>query len=192
MRRTVLFAVALLVAPLAAPAAIADGNVNFTLSARRMADSGWGDLRNQGALIAQVDFSPENWPVRFAFGLGGSARDEEDDGGEFFFDEPDRSARITEASFGLLWLPNRKSPTRPFIGAGIVSTWQRLELDESDRRDTDNSFGVYVNAGVYWRLGDRFNIGVDARVVRGTDGQLFGNDASADYGQIGLLLGFGW
>ena len=61
-----------------------------------------------------------------------------------------------------------------------------------DVSDDDTTVGVYVNGGVYWRLGKRFNIGIDGRIVTGTSIELFGARGDANYGQLGLILGFGF
>jgi hypothetical protein len=58
--------------------------------------------------------------------------------------------------------------------------------------DSDNSPGLYVEGGVYWRLASRLNIGVHARLVAGTDVDLFSVNGDADYGQFGFLIGWGW
>ncbi len=196
-RRVLAAAAALTIAvPFAPEPALAGGNVNFVLGARTMRDDAWGDLQDQGAFGVAVDFSPEDWPIHFVFGAQVSAQEDDDE--EFFFFEDSLTGVVGELSFGAVFLPNTNTTTRPYIGAGLVRTATAIDLDgefgedEDEDRDSDNSWGYYANAGVYWRLGTRFNIGIDGRLVRGTDEVVFGQRRSAQYGQIGLLLGFGF
>ena len=56
----------------------------------------------------------------------------------------------------------------------------------------DQSFGYYLNGGVFWRLGKRFNIGLDLRYLGGAEVTVLDVDFSPNYMQAGLILGFGW
>ena len=68
----------------------------------------------------------------------------------------------------------------------------RVDSALGDRSDSDDTNGIYVEGGVYWRLGKAFNLGVHGRLVEGTDVTLFDQDGDADYYQVGALIGFGW
>jgi hypothetical protein len=84
---------------------------------------------------------------------------------------------------------------RPFIGAGASLVMANLEKASSGpglQEDDDTGLGWYAEGGVSWRLGPHFNLGFYARVLTGTDLDLFGGDASADYLQYGPLLGWSW
>ena len=69
-------------------------------------------------------------------------------------------------------------------------------------RDVDDQdFGYYANAGIYWRLGSRFNIGLDLRYGGGTEFEFESPDdgkfdetlrVDGPYFAYSLLLGFGW
>jgi hypothetical protein len=183
----------LFVVALACSWASATGNVNFVIGARHLDDDTWDKVQNQVSGSIAVDFSPEDWPVHFVFGAAGSGRDENGESWRWW-DRTTDYGRVGELSFGAVLLPNRKSQTRPFIGAGVAKTFSRVghKVNGEWIEESDNAVGVYLNAGVYWRLGEKFNIGLDARVLRGATGTLFGVEQSANYKQIGLLLGFGF
>ncbi len=51
--------------------------------------------------------------------------------------------------------------------------------------------GPVFNGGAFWRLGKRFNIGVDVRLSTG-EVRIFGEDVQAGGVTTGLLLGWGW
>lgn len=162
--------------------ALADGNVNFVLGSRSMSDDdNWGDLDTQDAFGVNVDFGVADWPVRLVVGAHGSSKDKHDVEGS-----------VGEASFGVmkLWKLSHDGMVRPYVGGGLAAVG--AEIDGPGFDDDDGSIGLYISGGVYWRLGSRFNIGVDGRFLTGTDIELFGISGDADYLQIGLLLGFGW
>lgn len=189
--RTVL---ACAVLALACSWALADGNVNFTVISRHLDDDSWDKLQNQVGVGVNVDFSPEKWPIHFAFGVVASGRDESNDNDWRWWRESDYSGGVGELSFGALWLPNQASSTRPYLGVGVAKTFERRRerIDGDFVTDSDNSFGWYVNAGVYWRVGSRLNLGVDGRILHGTKGHLFDIERSSNYKQIALLVGFGF
>ena len=54
----------------------------------------------------------------------------------------------------------------------------------------DDGTGFWVDGGVFWRLGRRFNAGFEARVSRG-EISLFDTDLEAGGEHIGFVLGFG-
>ena len=190
-------ALALLLVALAPAAALAGGNANFTIGLRDLGGD-WDPLDSQPMFGATVDWGMDDWPVHLAWGLNVSA-DSHDDvygtGVQF-------TAAYAEVSFGVLWLPIRGKPIRPYLGAGIAGVSAAYEADfygvaiDDDVQD----FGYYANAGVYWRLGPRFNLGIDLRYGGGTEFDFpapseIGSDAfSVDGGYFAysLLLGFGW
>jgi len=55
----------------------------------------------------------------------------------------------------------------------------------------DSSIGIWLNGGIYWTLGEAFNLGFElayshAKVT------VFGEDANAGGGHAGILLGYHW
>jgi len=178
---------------------LAGGNANVIIG-KRAASGQWSPVDGQRMLGAAVDWGMDDWPVHLAWGLNVSA-DETDDywNGQY-------SAALTELSFGLLWLPIRDRSFRPYVGAGIASVFADLEIDRDDGDEQfdidDYDFGYYVNAGMYWRLGSRFNLGLDLRYGWGARFDLILTYPSGvyrekdfvegDYLAYSLLLGFGW
>lgn len=197
MRRVVQAVVLVLILVALVPAsALAGGNANFTIGERSLGNE-WGSLDGQLMLGATVDWGPDDWPVHFAWGLNGSADSQEE-----YYGNAEISAAFAELSFGALWLPIRNKSVRPYIGAGIASVSAVYETDfySGFTRDVDDQdFGYYLNAGVYWRLGPRFNLGADLRYGWGTEFDLSFESkfeeqfkVEGDYLAFSLLLGFGW
>lgn len=88
----------------------------------------------------------------------------------------------------------KRAIVRPYLGAGILKMYVATGSNWGffGNSENDDSFGFYGNAGVFFKVGDRFNIGVDGRIVRGTKLTLAGIDVDADYEQASVLLGFSW
>jgi len=188
----------LLLAALAPIAALAGGNANFTIGQRDLG-SDWDPLDGQLMFGAVVDWGADDWPVHLAWGLNVSA-DTQDN---VYGSSVEFTAAYAELSFGVLWLPIKDKPIRPYLGAGIagVSAAYEAEAFGVSIDDDDQDFGYYLNGGVYWRLGPRFNLGVDLRYGGGTEFDFtfpfedeFEETFRADGGYFAysLLLGFGW
>ena len=183
----------MIVIAIAAAPALAEGNANFLLGVRQLDEDVWDPLDQQGAFGVTVDFGGAEWPIHLETGFYGSA-DEEDVFDNFLLLEGELSASVAEFFFGVNKTWETSGKTRPFVGGGLATVTTDIELDTpiGDADDDDSSLGAYVHGGVFWRLGKRFNLGLDARILTGTDLTLFDEDIDADYFQGGLVLGFGW
>lgn len=182
----------LLAAPLLALCAVpalAGGNANFFLGSRGLDKDFWSPINSQAAFGASVDFGKKGWPIHLETGFYGSGGYKENYNGPL-----DITGSVGEIFFGVnkTWMTHGSA--RPFIGGGLasVSASYKFSAPGGDTEESDDSGGVYFHGGVFWRIGNRFNIGVDGRLLGGTHVTLFGNDGNADYGQLGLVLGWGW
>ena len=63
---------------------------------------------------------------------------------------------------------------------------------ESAVAQNSRSASSDLNVGIFFKVGDTFNIGFDGRIVRGTDVTFGGIETDVDYEQASLLLGFSW
>ena len=192
MRRAVI-AAAIVLAVVGITDARAGGDANFVLGMRSMDDSFWDDpvvdFDRQTLLGVNVDFGGKGWPVQLMASLHNSWK--VDDSPTF-----DQLVWVVDLGFGFVWVGNQDGGVRPYIGAGISSVGVFVDLDytddAADTDDADHSLGFFADGGVFFRLGSKFNIGIDLRVVRGTEVTIFGNETDADYEQIGMIFGFGW
>jgi outer membrane protein with beta-barrel domain len=184
MKRHILsLAAVVLVAALTSPA-FAGGNLNFTLGQRNLSDSNWDQWDTQGVFGATVDFEVKDWPVELEGGLQGSNVTKSVFG-------TDVKAEVHEIFFGANKTWNlKKGKMHPFAGAGIADV--TAKFSGGGLSDSDSSTGVYLHGGIFWRLGHRFNIGFDGRVMLGTNITLNGASGDSNYTQLGVLLGFGW
>jgi len=192
-RRLRSLAVLVVIATVAGPV-LAAGNANFLIGGRALDEDQWEPVDQHGVFGVTVDFGGADWPVHIEAGFYASA-DEETVFDDTLLLEADLTAAVAEFCFGVNKTFEPGEKIRPFIGGGLASVAADAELDSEilgSVDDDDSSLAAYVHGGVFWRLGKRFNIGLDGRIVTGTDLTLFEEDIDADYVQLGLVLGFGW
>ncbi len=170
-----------------AQAEILSGNVNFLLGTRTMMDDDWDDfeVQDQGMFGLNVDLKLPAMPG-IEFGFLGSRAD-----GDTQFTEADVSLSELFAGVNKTW---EVGAARPFIGGGLTIRTITTEIEvltiEFDDDDTD--LALYFHGGVFWRLGDHFNLGFDFRTVVGGEMELFNNDVNANSWAGSLILGYGW
>jgi len=191
MRRFVLALVLVLSLSAAPRAADMTGNVQFLLGQRWLSDS-WGDVKDEPSVFGvEVDFAPVTSPVHVALSMQ-LAGDSSTLPGPLTSGDVD--VGFFEFSAGFLWLPVKKAVVRPYIGGGgltmAAATGNDFLLFGADEHD--QSFGFYANAGVFFKVGDHFNIGVDGRAVRETSFELGPLEVDGDYDQLSFLIGFSW
>jgi len=179
----------MLILLLVATAAHAGGNANFLLGQRNMNDKDTFkqdglDLSSPTSFGADIDFGGKDWPVNLVAGLHVSAEQDTDAAGF------DVTVAIADVAFGVNWTIVKDGKVRPYLGAGLSSVGVAVDDDVDD--DADQSLGYWAHGGVLFRLGSRLNIGLDARILRGTDLTVFDTDFDADYEQYSAFLGFGW
>ena len=174
---------------IAAAPVLAEGSANFLVGLRQLDEELWDPLDQQGAFGVTVDFGGAEWPIHLETGFYGSG--EQDLFIDNFTLQGDVSANVAELFLGVnkTWEPG--GSIRPFVGGGLTTASVNVEI-LGNVEDDDSSLGAYVHGGVYWRLGKRFNLGLDARILTGTDLTVFDADVDVDYVQGGLILGFGW
>ncbi len=86
------------------------------------------------------------------------------------------------------WDPGRNRP-HPYIGVG--GTFLAANLQGPGYDESDGSIGLYGHAGITIPLGPGMDIGVDYRVVRGTESDLPGLiESDYDYDRLALVLGW--
>jgi len=170
--------VALLV--LAAPSFGTDYQVNFFLGQKMLDKEDWEPAEDQSEFGAITTFGGEDWPVHIAADLLGSQEDVTEMG-------IDATASTTELDFGVrkIWGKNK---LHPFLGGGLAVI--NGEIEALGVSVDDDGTGYWIDGGLFWRLGKRFNIGFEARYSR-ADITLLGVDGDAGGEHIGLILGFG-
>lgn len=189
-------------------------NVNVILGSRHL-DDNWRPMEDQTALGIRVDHEYRDFPLHLVWGLHASWDDSSELGQPFHL-TGDVDVTILELSFGVMKLWDRAARFRSYISTGVSLVHVELEGDQlicpRRKRDprclgqtlvhTDNndeSFGVFVEVGMFWQLPHGINIGIDTRHLLLT-GLAFDHgdpiiqrvDVDVNYFQVGLLVGWGW
>ena len=168
------------------------GNVQFLIGQTYLGDF-WKPLDEPASFGLEVDFGPSKSLVHVAMAWSGSG-DSATVTAPYFGRTGHVAVGFLEFSAGFLVLPVRHAPVRPYFGGGALRIFASTDSGANawNGGDDDTSFGFYGNAGVFFKVGDHFNIGFDGRIVRGTKILLVGVEGDADYEQISMLIGFSW
>lgn len=179
------------------------GNINAVLGVKTLDEDDWKPAEEQDELGILVDFGPASWPVAFAAGVRRSNADETV-GDPLTTGSVRLEAEILELSFGVrkIWTPTRT--LRPYIGGGVTRISAEatghftivvfdppvnFTLEMIVGPEDDDAIGPWVGGGLYWTLGDAFNIGLDLR-YSSAEVSLFDVDADAGGTHAGLMLGY--
>ena len=172
MKKNIL-AVALMLFFVSANAIAWTGNVNAFLGQKTLDKDDWVPADEQAEFGVLVDFKQSEWPVSIAIDLLASV-DEVTVAGVTV------EASTTEFDVGVrkIWEVSGSS-IRPYIGGGIAFVGAEIkETSFTNISVDDNGTGIWLNGGIYWTLGQSFNLGLDLRYSQ-ADVTLFGIDAEA-------------
>jgi hypothetical protein len=163
--------------------AFADGNANFLIGTRHLADDDFWWSDNQTVAGVMVDFGKAGWPIHLSLSNMSSSH------------SPSWGTEaIDEYAFGVMKVWEPKSAIRPFVGAGVAAVRASVSIHQNGGQFflDDTSPGFYLDSGVFWRTGRRFNIGFGARLMTLTNIEFQGTRGNADYLQLHVLAGWGW
>jgi hypothetical protein len=174
----------------------ADGHVNFFLGQKALDSGDWDPLDRQAEFGAVMSFGQDDWPIHIAVDVLVSA--DEDTISDPFVGDVDVTGTTFEIDAGVRKIWGKKA-IHPYLGGGLAIIGAAVELDSPFGNDDADgqALGYWIDGGIFWRLGTRFNIGLDVRWSAA--------DVDLDYGgtiptdtvaagglSYGLLLGFGW
>ena len=155
-----------------------DNRIGIYLGQRNLDEDDWEPVEEQPTF--GVDYAREtyNSAVGFEVGIMGSS---EDDGGA--------EARTAEL-YGGVKKTFGEGVVRPFLGAGL--SLLRAEVEAGGFDDEDSSAGLYGHGGIGFFVSEAFFLGLDLRFLFGGDMDFGGSDVDVNYGQLALLLGYGF
>jgi hypothetical protein len=171
----------------------ADGHVNFLIGQKSLSDSDAEPFDEGLGFGAMMSFGRTDWPIHIAVDVLGYGDTEEAFGADW-------TGATFEVAVGVrkIWTVGN---TRPYIGGGIGVVGAAVEIDGNgsflDDQGDGNGFGPWAGGGVFWRLGERFNLGVDVRWNKAEidlDYDSGGTVEDVNVGGLayGLTVGFGW
>jgi len=157
------------------------GDVNFIIGAKSLDRNDWNPVEDQGEFGAEVTWGGSRWPIAFATDLVASSHGADLLGITI-------NGQTSELAFGLrkIW---EAGAARPYIGGGVAKI--AAQIEKPGVTEDDTVLGGRRGAGIFWRLGSRFNIGLAGRLSRGKL-TLFGTAIEAGGTHAGLILGWGW
>jgi len=202
---------ALLVSATGWAPAQAETNLNFVLGSKFLDSNDWPVGDSQGSLALLSTFGPSSWPVQVAIDVLGSGSaqwttDYSQSGVEIWEEDIIQSTFELDVGVRKIW---GRRQARPFVGGGLAIIWGRQDRTLpfppppfDDGQDiitrpwvivsaSDEAPGAWVDGGVFWRLGKRFNLGFEAR-ISAAELTLSGRKVQAGGVSLGLILGWGW
>jgi hypothetical protein len=170
-----------------------EGSLNLFAGRKWLKSGDWAPADTQDQLGLMFAFGEERAAVHFSidalFGNG-------DVGGP-----PPAFGELTSSSSTEVAIGVRKvwtgSATHPHLGAGanVIDVSEERRGPSGPLKVSDRGYGVWVDAGVTWRLAKHLNLGLEARFssARAELGSGFApRDVAAGGVHFGLLIGYGW
>jgi hypothetical protein len=169
------------------------GNLNLFAGQKWLNTGDWEPADQQPELGLMLAFGEERSSVHFSIDAFYS---KDDESGSVPPTDSIVSAWSKEFSIGVRKVWDR-SVTRPQIGAGatVISVHEDRDGPSGPVSNQAHNYGVWVDAGISWRLARHLNLGIDARYsgARVALGEgLARRDVLAGGVHLGLLLGYGW
>lgn len=165
------------------------GDLNVHVGARELRDDNfWGPLDGQFSIGLESRLGSTRAPLFLDFGFQFSADEEDTNGGEV-------TATVFEAYIGPTLAPWYGKRVSPYIGVGVSGVLVDVENDPvagPTVEDDDDDNGLYAHIGVNFLIGRGFNLGLQYRMLRDADVNVFGSQGNVDYDQFTLVSGWHW
>jgi opacity protein-like surface antigen len=177
--------------PVASHAQLWTGNVNALLGRKTLEAEDWKPVDKHVELGMLLDFKRDTWPVSVAIDFSWS-----DDGAledNPFTGPADADGETTEVNLGVRKIWDHYARARPYIGGGVALISADIFVRVLGVRvsDSDDGQGFWAAGGLFWTLGDHFNVGLDVRYSQ-ADITLFEVDADAGGTHVRGFLGYHW
>jgi hypothetical protein len=172
------------------------GNVNLFGGMKLLEKDSWEPIERQPEFGVEIDFREKHWPVNIAIDIM-NARSEDTVSmydpltGPF---DMKVSGYTTEFNVGIRKIWDEFPSFRPFIGGGLSYIQAEFKGSISgvgSASDTDSGVGIWLGGGVYFTLGEHFNLGAEIK-YSDADVTLFDVNGNAGGTHYGLLTGYHW
>lgn len=165
------------------------------MAGARSIPNDFAPAEDQRVLGLEGDWKRNEWPVSIELGY---QRGEASGSSNGFSPVTGFFGNTAESTFDELYLGMRKEFTleeswHPFLGLGLTYLMAGATVDTSfdlfpQSSDSDRSLGAYGHTGIAVDLTQQLAVGIDLRMVLGTEGALFGIPGDADYWQVAVFL----
>jgi hypothetical protein len=172
----------------------AKNSYNFFIGRKSISELEDLQLDRQPDLGAEISLARDGWPIAVALDLMASTTSEDRDVFAFgvAYDLDIKSTNF-ELDLGIrkIWEPD--SPIRPYLGGGLAFGHGRLEVDlnGTSAAEEDTGVGRWVGGGVYWKIQERFNLGLNIR-WSAIPIRFDGETEDLDIGGTHVVLILGW
>jgi len=172
------------------------GNINFFLGAKALDDDDWEPVEEQGEIGVSIDLRQKDWPINMVVEFLHSASDEEEAvlcDPSFGCIDIEAEGETSELNLGIRKIWDTSSSVRPFIGGGVSLIRAELSVSAlgTETSESDSGVGFWLGGGVYWTLGNHFNLGLEAK-ISSADVEFEGVEGDAGGGHFGLIAGYHW
>lgn len=155
--------------------------VTVYLGQRSLDEGDWAPVEDQATFGVEFAREPAGSTIGWEIGLLGSA------------DETTVAGFDVEATTGELYGGVRKTfgsgVARPYVGGGL--SFINAEVDVSGLGSFDDSSpAAYAHAGISFDVTPSFFLGLDLRLLLGSDMTIGGISGDADYTQLAVHLGW--
>lgn len=159
-----------------------ENRVNVYLGGRQLDEDDYDPIDRQGVL--GIEFARQAHGAGIGWEVGVQAGAKKEDVGS-----TDVEGTTRELYAGL-----RKtfgdSIVRPVIGVGAALI--NSKIDGNGQDDDDSSLAAYAHLGIGADVSPDVTLGLDLRILFGSDLDLGGVSTDADYGQLAFFIGFGF
>jgi hypothetical protein len=165
------------------------GDVNVLVAGKHLDNGDWGPTDSQGEIGAMTNWQGPGWPVSLAADFLASSHETSISRDGF----TEQRGRTSEADLGArkIWRPTPH--LRPYAGGGLALVSAEIDRTGPFGRisDADSGAGLWFDGGVFWTLGESFNVGFDSR-ISAANVHLFGADRNGGGFHLGVLAGYHW
>jgi hypothetical protein len=162
------------------------------LGVRSLDGDDWSPVEEQGTIGLEFVHEAPGSPVGFEIALFASG-DTKDNVAVPGGGTVDVRGRTSELAIGIRkTFGSEASGVHPYVGGGLAAIKAEFKgsVGGLSSEDDDGSGALYLHGGIDFDVGPSFFLGIDLRFLGGSDVTLFGENGTADYGQLALV--FGW
>lgn len=161
-------------------------NTKAYLGGKTIDDRAWSAQDGHGSVGLLTDFNTGFQGLRVAVDLFGS-------GSEDSTTSQVEGTYMAEAHLGLRKYLYLQSRFNPYLGGGVNLAYATQTNNDGSEKteEEDTDTGLWLNAGVDYRLTDHLTAGVDLRYATAKV-ELYGESVELDATAFGLSLGYRW
>jgi len=163
-----------------------DWNYNGVIGRRYMGDKDWAPFHIYNEIGVEGSWGKMDEPLMFATDFF-TSQDSQREGSKTI------QSKSYQLQLGLRKIWTFSKHWNPYGGAGLTVSKGDLEEVSSSgtKRGSDNAYGIWVGGGIFYRVGQNFNVGVAVRACLMDSYRILGVDRGGNSTNIGFVIGWG-